>query len=359
MINVIHCVGQLNTGGAETLLLNIYRNINRQKYHFDFLVFNPNPGYYDDELKKMGSIIDYLPSLKSSGLIKYLNDLIIYFKKKKPDIVHSHMDWQGGFIAFAAHRAGIKKIIVHSHANQQMYNTNFIYYFFIYFNKILISKYATDCIACSDLAGKSLFKHYEIILNGIDLTKFFYPNRKVIKELKKEIDVKSTDIVLGAVGSLSINKNHSFLVDIMVDLIKYNSNYKLIIVGEGNEKDNLIAKVHEFNLEKHVFFTGRRIEIAEWMDVFDIFLFPSKKEGLGIVAIEAQASGLPCIVSTAIPKEINITNKIHFLPLEKELWIKEINSINRVKQKNRNDLMVSSDFNILNTCKQYEKLYDL
>jgi len=157
-VKVVHCLGQLNTGGAETLVMNIFRHIDRSKYQFDFLLFNDEKGFYDEEAKSLGANLFYVPSMKKIGIFKYIKQMIIFFKNNDIEIVHSHMDWQGGFIAYAAHKAGIKKIVVHSHANQKMFESNIIYKIIISINKYLIKKYATDCVACSKEAGESLFK---------------------------------------------------------------------------------------------------------------------------------------------------------------------------------------------------------
>ena len=222
-VKVVHCLGQLNTGGAETLVMNIFRHIDRSKYQFDFLLFNDEKGFYDEEAKSLGANLFYIPSMKKIGIFKYIKQMIIFFKNNDIDIVHSHMDWQGGFIAYAAHKAGIKKIVVHSHANQKMFESNIIYKIMISINKYLIKKYATDCVACSKEAGKSLFKKdFDVLINGIDLDKFLNPNQEVIEKLKNEFQIKDTDIVLGNVGSLSENKNQSFLIELLYELNKKN-----------------------------------------------------------------------------------------------------------------------------------------
>ena len=168
-VKVIHCLGALNTGGAETLVMNVFRKIDRKKFHFDFLLFNQNQGFYDQEARNLGAELFYCPSLSKVGIYQYLEHMISFFKTHEIDVVHSHMDWQGGFIAYAAHKAGIKKIIVHSHANQKMFDANPIYHILISLNKYLISKYATTCLACSQEAGESLFKgDFQILFNGID-----------------------------------------------------------------------------------------------------------------------------------------------------------------------------------------------
>lgn len=358
-IKVIHCLGQLNTGGAETLVLNVFRKINKDKFQFDFLLFNNDPGFYDNEVKQLGGEIYYLPSISNVGIICYIRKMIAFFKEYQPDIVHSHMDWQGGFIAYAAHKAGIKKIIVHAHANQKMFEVNFIYKLMIKINKRLIKKYANYCLACSKIAGDSLFnKEYEIIFNGIDLDKFTSTDSKRMNDLRIEFGIKPNDIVLGTVGSLSENKNQIFLIEILSELVKINENYKLIIVGEGKERKKLESRVLQLNLNENVYFAGRRSEIPEIMHLFDIFLLPSKMEGLGIVVIEAQSCGLQCIISNTVPKDVDMNlNLTDFLELDIRKWSNHILNLSKKKLVIKEKMFVGSKFNIKNTVLDLEKIY--
>ncbi|WP_296878367.1 glycosyltransferase [Thomasclavelia sp.] len=357
-IRIIHCLGRLNAGGAETLVMNIFRKIDRKKYNFDFLVFSDTHGFYDDEVKHLGGNIFYTPSISKVGILKYIKYLIDFFRENSPDVVHSHMDWQGGFIAYAASKAGIKKIIVHSHANQKMFESNFIYHFLIEINKRLIHKYATDCLACSNIAGKSLFKNdFTLLFNGIDTNRFIKPNEKIIGDLKKEFNIKEDEVILGSVGSLSENKNHTFLIDILHGLQKYSNKYRLIIVGDGVEKENLKNKINNYGLKDYVYFAGIRKEIPEIMSTFDIFLLPSKMEGLGIVAIEAQASGLYCIVSSTVPKDIAIDDDhVDFCPLDNKKWIDKIIAFKNKKRVDSNKII--SSFDISKTVEKLERIYD-
>lgn len=266
------------------------------------------------------------------------------------------MDWQGGFIAYAAHKTGIKKIIVHSHANQNMFDANLIYKLSIFLNKILINKYSTNRLACSQEAGESLFyKDFSVIKNGIDTKKYVYPDIRKINELKKEFYIKDDEIVLGHVGSFSNNKNQSFLIDILIELLKVNKSYKLILVGEGGTKESVKEKVISNGLEENVYFAGLREEIPEMMNLFDIFLFPSKEEGLGIVAIEAQASGTRCVISNSVPKMVDMNlGLVKFEELNTDKWTEDILKIGKNKINKSTDICA---FDIENTVNQLVKVY--
>lgn len=360
-IRVMHCLGQLNTGGAETLVINVLRNIDREKFQFDFLLFDDEKGFYDDEVKKLGSQLFYTSHIRKVGIKKYLNQMIDFFKKQDIDVVHSHMDWQGGFIAYAAYKAGIHKIVVHSHANQKMYETNAVYKLLIKLNKYLIRKYASDLCACSYEAGESLFgkEKFEIVINGIDMKRYINPDFDKVQELKSKFHIYENDIVLGNIGSFSKNKNQIFLVDILKDLIKINKDYKLILVGDGKLRHDIENDVKSCELQNNIVFTGVQEDIPEILQLFDIFLFPSIFEGLGIVAVEAQAASVPCLVSDSVPKKVTLDpNIIQFIPLDKEIWCENIIRLVDTRNTNKKDInLLDCPFDITHTIHQFVSIY--
>lgn len=355
-IKVLHCVGQLGLGGAETLIVNVMKHIDKEKFQFDFLVFHKQAGFYDEEVKKMKGNIYDLASLSEVGIIKYIQNLVKFFKEYEPDVVHSHMDWLGGFISLAAKQAGVQNIIVHAHADQSMFEKGIITKMLININKVLIKHNADYCLACSNQAGLSLFKSYfHVVLNGIETKRYVSIEKKNIMKLKKEFHIEDHEVLLGSVGSLTKNKNQQFIIEIMRELQQSSKNYKCIIVGRGDELQSLKEKVEKYGLHEYVIFTGVRKDIPEFMNMFDIFLLPSLHEGLGIVAIEAQVSSTPCIVSNTIPKEIIVDEKlVHFLPLEIHTWVKKIKEIEVSKKY---QCMNYSAYDIEATCAQLVKVY--
>jgi glycosyltransferase EpsF len=363
-IRVIHCLGRLDTGGAETLFMNVVRKIDRTKMRFDVLLFDEKKGFYDDEARKLGVGFYYTKSMTKVGIFSYIKGMISFFKSQKIDVVHSHMDWQGGFIAYAAHRAGVKKIVVHSHAKQLLFEQNIIYKYMIRLNQYLIKKYATDLCACSQEAGESLFRRrqFQIITNGIDLKRYITPDFKIIESLKSEFNIGESDIILGNVGSFSENKNQLFLIELLEKLLLHSSAYKLILVGDGETREKLINCVKQKEMSEHVIFAGVRSEIPEFMHLFDVFLFPSKLEGLGIVAVEAQACKCKCFLSDTIPREVDLKlGNVKYLPLDnKEKWIEEIKKMYESNNINIDDSEIeASKFNINNTVRQLEEMYQL
>lgn len=325
-MHILHCCGTMNVGGAETMVMNWYRNIDREKFVFDFLVFSKDKGVFDDEIVSLGGKLYYAPSLGEAGFIGYMWNLVKVLKEiPKIDVIHSHMDWQGGFIAFAAYLVGTKIRVVHSHAMQEMFQANTLYHFIIKIGKILIGLFATDLLCCSKVAGNSLFgkKKFVVIKNAIDLEKFKEIDITEKNKLRVQYRIAEEDFVLGCVGSISENKNQIFLLEL---LKKLESNVKLVLVGQGKMEQTLKEKVKEFGLENRVVFTGLQRDIPRIASVFDLFVFPSKREGLGIVAVEMQALGIPCIISEGVPMEVDMGLGLveQILLAEKVEWLNSI-----------------------------------
>lgn len=325
-IHILHCCGTMNVGGAETMVMNWFRNIDREKFVFDFLVFTEEKGVFDDEIQSLGGKIYYAPSLGNAGILGYIRSLVKVFKEiPRVDIVHSHMDWQGGFIAFAAYLAGIKKRIVHSHAMQEMFGSNALHCCIISISKNLIRLFATDKLCCSEAAGRSLFGRRDMIVvkNAIDLDKFSEVGIEIREKLREQYQIREDDFVLGCVGSLSENKNQIFLLEL---LQKLDLDIKLILVGQGSMEQELKKRAKELGIQNRVIFTGLQKDIPRIASIFDMFLFPSKREGLGIVAIEMQALGIPSIISEGVPKDVDMNlDLVEFISLrDKEQWIEKI-----------------------------------
>lgn len=313
MIRVLHCFGAMNIGGAETLIMNIYRKIDKSKIQFDFLVFNKVKGYFDDEIKLLGGKVYCLESLGTLGPYKFKKNLMKFFKEEKINCIHSHMDWQGGFIAEAATKAGVKRIIVHSHAMSSLYSDSMIKKIMINKGKRLIKKYATDRLACSIDAGKDLFieDKFEMLNNAIDVQKFLNFDQNRVNEFRKQFGINKEDFVIGHVGSFSENKNQEFLVEILDEVRKKCPNSKLLFIGRKNKYQDKVKKiVKQKEMDEFVVFAGVQTDISDLLQLMDVFVFPSITEGFGISIIEAQAAGIPCVISDTIPKSVDMGLKI-------------------------------------------------
>ncbi|CRK81673.1 glycosyltransferase family 1 protein [Neobacillus massiliamazoniensis] len=331
---VLHIVSTMDRGGAETLIMNIYRNIDKTKIQFDFVSHSSKKGDYDDEIISLGGKIHYIPSLGELGPIKYIKELKRVMSSAHYIAVHSHTDFQSGFPALAAKLCGIKKRICHSHSTNWPKNNHMINKFILKFLQILIKVSATNYCSCSNEAAAFLFSQklvdhgkVKILNNGIDLNSFFetYDGRDhLLSELGLPKDVK----IIGHVGRFSKSKNQSFILKILKKILETDPNYFVCLVGDGPLKKQVEREAEALGVLNHIKFLGVRTDIPRLMKAFDVFLFPSLFEGFGIVTLEAQCAGTPCVASAAVPRSTDMgLGLITYISLEEDLntWSKYIN----------------------------------
>jgi glycosyltransferase involved in cell wall biosynthesis len=296
----------MNRAGIETLLMNIYRNLDREKIQFDFLVQTYKKNDYEDEIKKLGGRIYKIKRLNVFKPHKFYNDLRKFFKNHNEyEIVHSHINTFSKIVLKAAAKENIKVKIAHAHTSYAGFNLKMI---IKYLYRLNINKYADYKFACSYDAAKWVFgnnKEYILFKNGIEYEKFLY-NDKTRNKIRKELGLSNNDILIGHVGRFSKSKNHDFLIDAFKELQKKNDNSYLMLVGKGVLEDLIKEKVKRYNLTEKVSFMGVRNDVYKLMQAMDVFAFPSTYEGLPIAVVEAQAASLPCLVSNNVSKEVVI-----------------------------------------------------
>jgi glycosyltransferase involved in cell wall biosynthesis len=321
-LRVLQILRSMEVGGAETLVMNLYRHINRSRIQFDFLLFSDR-GYYEPEILELGGVIHRLPYLTDVGLLSWLRQLGRFFRAHPQyRIVHSHLNTISGPILMMAKRAGVPVRIAHSHACGSRYRVVERPIRWVFRRMLLPS--ATHLMACSHAAGSWLFgkpnEHQVAVLrNAIDLTAFRPSDAQGVRRCMELND----RLVIGHVGSFSRAKNHVFLIDLMPELIERNPDIMLVFVGDGPLRPEIQRQVASMGLQEQVRFLGVRSDIAELMSLFDVFAFPSLFEGLGIVLIEAQATGLRCVVSDAVPTEADMgVGLVDFVSLDDgEAWV--------------------------------------
>lgn len=300
MIRVLHVVTDMRYGGLETMLMNYYRKIDRKRVQFDFLEHRQGRTDYDCEIEKLGGKIYRLPPLNPFG-IHYKHRLSIFFKEHPEyQIIHVHQDCLSSIILKVAKKYGVKVRIAHSHSNNQDKNLKYIIKMYY---KRKIPKYATYLFACSEDAGRWMFGNakFSILHNAIDTSKYAYSVKKR-KQMRSEFDIKEETLVIGHVGRFSYPKNHMYLLEVFKK-ISEERDAILLLVGDGHLRLEIENKINQLQLKNRVILTGVRNDVAELMQAMDAFILPSKYEGLGIVVIEAQAAGLPCIVSDKVSLE--------------------------------------------------------
>jgi len=336
-IRIAHIIGKYVGGGVEAVVMNYYRHIDRNKIQFDFICDEDSTNIPYEEIEKLCGKVILIPPYQK--IFKYQKELRKVLKEGKYKIVHSHINTLSVFPLYAAKKAGVPVRIAHSHStsNKKEWKKNIIKNILRPFSKV----FATDYFACTEHAGRWLFgnKTYDngdvfILNNAIDIDKYRF-NEEIRNAKRRELKISDDDIVIGHIGRFVEQKNHDFLIDIFNEVHKENINYKLLLIGQGPLKNNIKEKVKKLNLEECVQFLGQRDDTSELYQAFDLFLFPSLYEGLGMVMIEAQCSGLPCIASTEVPKNAEVIENVSLIELDQslEFWkniIKNLSSKERI-----------------------------
>ena len=357
-------------GGVEAVILNYFRNINKSKFVFDFVIDSDSTdNNFINEIQELGGTIIKCPPYQK--LHKYNKFLYKLFKEKNYDIVHSNINTLSVFPLRMAAKAGIKIRIAHSHStsNPKEWKKNLLKNILRPFSK----KYANVYFACSELAGRYLFgdKAFDegkvtIINNAIDIEKFKY-NEKIRKRKRNEIaqrnpeaKINDNTLIVGNIGRMVAQKNQTFLIDIFYEVHKLNENSILLIIGQGPLKEMLHDKVQRLNLQSHVLFLGQRQDANEIYQAMDVFCLPSLYEGLPVVGVEAQANGLLCELSSSMTKETKILDTTRFTSLNKsaEKWAKIIlRDYKNYKRKDAEKEMTEKNFNIKVEAEKLEKEY--
>lgn len=304
-VRVLHILQRMEAGGTQALLMNIYRKMDRTKVQFDFLVVYKAKQFYDDEIEEMGGHIYRMSFREDLNLLKFQKELAGFFKQHQEyNIVHCHAYTIGYFCLKAARNAGIPVRIAHSHNNETVHDMKYLPKLFM---QKIFTIHATELFACSDEAGRYLFRNkpFKVVKNAIDSQKFT-ANAQIREEVRKEIGLEDK-FVVGHVGRLHPQKNHEFLIDVFTEIKKKRQDAELILIGTGPLERKIRNKIAAKGLIESVHFLGNRKDMNRIYQAMDIFVFPSLFEGLGIVAIEAQAAGVPCVCSEGLPPETDIT----------------------------------------------------
>lgn len=357
-IRILHVVQRMEAGGTQALLMNLYRNIDRSKIQFDFLVEYPEKQFYDDEIKRMGGKIYYTTVRKDYNIFKFKRELKEILKNNSYKIMHVHVSSIGNFCFKIAKTFNIKVRIAHAHNNGSVHDIKYLPRLFL---RKLFSINATDFFACSNEAGEYFFKgkKYKVLKNAIDSSKFIY-NKIQDDTIKKELNLEEKFIV-GHIGRLHQQKNHIFLLKIFKEIKNKKENAKLLLVGTGPLESEIKNKVKELSLEKDVLFLGNRNDVNKIYQSMDVFIFPSLFEGLGIVAIEAQASGTPVLCSDQVSSEVEISAICKKMSLDKNAkdWAEEAISLSKSKnvKKNMQNAIIDAGFDIKDVAQKLQKYY--
>lgn len=361
-IRVAQIIGKWLGGGVESVVMNYYRNIDRSEIQFDFICDEDSTNIPYDEIESLGGKVILIPPYQK--VIKYHKELKRVLKEGNYKIVHSHINTLSVFSLFAAKCAGVPVRIAHSHSttNKKEKNKNLMKQLLRPFSKV----FATDYMCCSELAGRWLFgdKEYDkgnvyLLNNAIDLDKFKY-DEVVRREKRKELNIDDDTLVIGNVGRFVEQKNHRFLIDIFNEVHKQNEKSILLLVGQGPLMEEIKEKVKSLGIEDSVKFLGQRNDVSELYQAFDVFCLPSLYEGLPVVGVEAQATGLLCLFSDDMTKEIKVLESTSFLSLEQSAkeWAEILlKSIENFERKDTTIEFFNNGFDIKMEVKKLIKIY--
>lgn len=356
VIRVLNFLPNLKQAGVESFVMSVYRNIDTSKVQFDFIVHSTKREFYDDEVEKLGGKIYRFTYKDDKNLFKYIKDLKSFFQSHPEyKIVHGHMQSMMPLYLYCAKRSKVPVRIAHSHNNSYEHSAKgFILHIFSRFSRYP----ATDRYACSADSGKYLFgkKPFDVIFNGIDMDRFVF-REDVRKRLRRELGIKEHEILLGTVGRMEKQKNQLFLLQVLNDVVKKDQKYRLLLIGSGSMEAELRAFVKAHDLSDHVIFLGNVPNVNDYMSAMDLFVLPSLYEGLGIVLIEAQATGLNCITTQGtVAAETKVSDIIQYLPLDSSRWIDSILHFQPKRERTLCDERINI-FDIRNVAENMQKRY--
>ena len=359
-IRILHLFTILNRGGAETNVMNYYRKLDKTKFQFDFVVHRMEKGAYEEEILALGGRIFRFSPIHPFKLKKYKQQIQTFFQEHQYSIIHGQCSELGYFFYKEAYKRGVPIIIAHGHNSKTKLDFK---YPFRWFWKKRMMRYVNTYFSCGDEASVWLFGKKNAdkaftMTNAIDTKCFAYREEKAL-QIRKQLDAEQTKNFIH-VGRFNIQKNHEFLIAVFNELLKKDFNQKLFLVGEGELKKQIQEQVAKLGIEQKVFFLGSRNDVNELLQGMDVFLFPSLFEGLPVSFVEAQASGVRCVISDGIPKEaILIPENVSVLSLKESAiqWANKIHALNLCSKKDVSQQIIDKGYDIESNVRILENKY--
>lgn len=362
MKRLLCLVSSMNSGGAETFLMKLYRVIDRSKYQMDFCVNIYEKGFYDDEIESLGGRIYHIPP-KSSDVTEYRKQLTQVVKEGQYRSVLRITSNAAGFMdLMLAKRAGAIRCCARSSNSSD--GDNFTAWLAHRLGRFLYDRYVDVKIAPSDLAARYTFgkKAYDrgdvsILHNAVDLSVFQY-NTEDRQKIRKEFQIAQNSLIVGHIGRFDVQKNHKYLLDVFAQIIKRRSDAVLLLVGRGPLEDEIQAIVGKMGLMDRVVFAGIRNDVSKLLSAMDVLVFPSLYEGMPNAVIEAQATGLPCVISDTITREADITGlvKYHSISEGADAWARATLSEAGIARNEQTERFVSAKYDIQSIADEFIKL---
>ncbi|MGH2064886.1 glycosyltransferase [Aerococcus sp. L_4] len=358
---ILHYVNKMHRGGMESLIMNLYRNIDSSEYQFHFAVHTDVKADFDDEIEKLGGKIIVFPNHRSNP-IRYRKVWNEFWRENKDKylLFHFHTNSLANIESIkAAKDNGFNNIIVHAHSSYASKGKLQIVHDFAHKrNQKYVAKNDVYKIAVSEKAKNWVFgnnQEVEIVNNGINYSDFNFSTSKRAT-IRNQFSIGNDEIVIGQVGNFNPVKNHKFSLKVFKEFTKTNNNSKLLFVGGGPRIDEIRQIVKNENLEDKVIFVGIVSNVSDYLSAMDIFIFPSIFEGLGLVAVEAQVNGLPVLYSNTVPKDIEISSNVCSLSIDENpvVWANKLNDLITVRSSTKN---LNSKFEISSTVRNITDIY--
>ena len=364
-VRVLNLFTIMDRGGAETMCMNLYRHIDRDQVQFDFLVYYPERGQYEDEIEKLGGKVYRIPKLHPRSLIAHIRGARAFFREHPEyQIVHDHMGSNGVFILWAAKMAGIKTRIYHSHAAREpiiadtlKLTCRRLVYRTLDAMALRLSNYFFACGPWAAEAYKK-GKKVHVLSNAIDIEKFRF-NEAIRERKRKELGCQNK-MIIGNVARIDALKNQTFAVEIIRALVKKRQDIELWLVGDGIQKNEVRELAKEKGVLEYIRFLGVRSDVSELLQAMDVFLFPSINEGLPVSCIEAQAAGLPCVFSDGFdPSTVVVSDNCRVLSLSEppQVWAEAIIKMSGRGRRDTADTVREEGYDIKRTSEYMLKFY--
>lgn len=355
---ILHIVSSLGTGsGVMAMLMNYHRHIDRERLQFDYLSFRNTTDTYEDEIRELGGRVYHISRPSPCG--SFCGEMKSFFREHQGeyDTIHCHPLYTAVIFAPTARHYGVRRVIQHSHTTK--YSDKRVSAVRNLLMLALFDHRITDFAACSQEAKGIFFwkKSEEVFLlpNAIDLPRYAF-SEEARKELREQYQLPPEATVIGHVGRFSPEKNHRFLLEAFADYAQFDPTARLLLVGDGVLQEQVKQEAEARGLGESVIFAGRTNHAERAYSAMDVFVLPSVFEGFGLAAAEAQANGLPCVLSDRVPKLADIGGNVCFLPIEKgtEPWLQ---GLRRAAAVGRAAGSVAPEWDIRRTVKQLERYY--
>lgn len=359
-IKIAYVVNRMVYGGVEAVIFNYSKHMDNQKFEFHIITQNINDENCIKDFEKMGFII-HIVTHKRESISRNIFEIFMILKQIKFDIVHSHMTLTNFYVLFIAKMLNVRVRLSHSH---NYFCTNniikkMVYYFLGKINQVV----ATDYLACGVDAAGFLFgkKNVEsgkvfILNNAIEIEKYSF-NKSLRDKIRKQYALEDT-FCIGHVGRFMSQKNHEFLIDTFNEIHKKIPQSRLLLIGDGDIIEKIRIKVKKLQIEKYVLFTGNIKNVNEMYQAMDVFVLPSLYEGLPVVLIEAQAAGLPCIVSDNVDRRSALTEQMEFIPLnDNKKWMESIIEKMNIQHFDNSKILEEKGYSIAIEAPKLENYY--